>query len=142
MSNLQQDLITLRDPKNIKNAALASSPYVLRKIFAADPTIQRLISAGDQIIPLIHEEIIKDGTLGEITLSALVYIVENVNVKASQQIFGALFQKSIENPGPFFVHFAAHAIRSGLQLPIKPLKIHYSPSELIETQMYCAKGGK
>jgi len=32
MANYQKDLSTLHEPSNIKNAELASSPYVLRKI--------------------------------------------------------------------------------------------------------------
>lgn len=134
MANLLKDITTLRDPSSIKNAQLASSAYVLRKIFAADPTIQRLIAAGEKIVPLILEEIQKAERLDEITLAAFVFIVENVNVGAVPKIFGSLFRKSVEKHGPFFVHFAAHAIRSGLGLPIKPLEIVYSHAELIETQ--------
>ncbi len=92
MDNLQGDLITLRDSANIRNAALASSPYVLRKIFAADPTIQRLIAAGEKVIPLIREETLKEDLHhDDTTLSALAFIVENVNSKAAPQIFGMLF---------------------------------------------------
>ncbi len=134
MANPMKDITTLRDPSSIKKAQLASSPYVLRKIFAADPIIQRLITAGEKVVPLILEEIRKAERLDEITLAAFAFIVENVNARTAPEILGALFRKSMEKPGPFFVHFAAHAIRSGLQLPIKPLKIHYSRAELIETQ--------
>jgi len=134
MANFQKDLTTLRDPASIKKADLASSPYVLRKIFASDPTIRRLIAAGEKIVPLILEETRKAERLDEITLAAFVFIVENVNVGAAPEIFGALFRKSVAKPGPFFVHFAAHAIRSGFRLSIKPLEIVYSHAELIETQ--------
>lgn len=134
MASLLKDLTKLRDPAAIKKAQLASSPYVLRKIFAADPTIRRLIAAGEKIVPLIIEEIRKAERLDEITLAAFVFIVENVNADAAAQVFGALFRKSVRKPGPFFVHFAAHAIRSGFRLPIKPLEIVYSPAELMETQ--------
>ncbi len=134
MDRLLKDVTTLRDPASIKKAQLASSPYVLRKIFAADPTIQRLITAGEKIVPLILEEIRKAKRLDEITLAAFAFIVENVKAEAAPQVFGALFRKSVSKPGPFFVHFAAHAIRSGLRLPIKPLENVYSPAELIETQ--------
>jgi hypothetical protein len=134
MDNLMKDLATLRDPSSIKKAQLASSPYVLRKIFAADPIIRRLIAAGEDVVPLIVEEIRKAKNLDEITLSAFVFIVERVKVEAAPEVFGALFKKAVENPGPFFVHSAAHAIRSGLRLPIKPLRVVYSQGELIETQ--------
>jgi hypothetical protein len=134
MTDLRKDLTVISDPSSIKNALSASSPYVLRKAFATDPTIRRLIAAGEKVVPLIAEETHKAKGLDEITLAALAFIVENVRVQSAPQIFERLFRKSVENPGPFFVHFAAHAIRSGLGLPIKPLEILYSRAELIETQ--------
>jgi len=134
MANMPKDLATLRDPANIKKARLASSPYVLRKIFAADPTIKRLIEAGEKVVPLILDEIRNAEHLDEITLAAFAYIIENVKAEAAPQVLGALFRESVAKPGPFFVHFAAHAIRSALRLPIKPLEIAYSQAELIETQ--------
>lgn len=134
MADLKKDLTTLKDPSNIKNAFRASSPYALREFFKADPTIRRLITAGEKAVPLIVEETRKRGSLYEITLSAFAFIVENVKAEAAPQIFGALFQKSVEKLGPFFVHFAAHAIRSGLRLPINTLEMIYSRAELIETQ--------
>jgi hypothetical protein len=142
MANLLKDLTTLRNPANIKEAGFASSPYVLRKVFAADPIIKRLIAAGEKAIPLIAEEMRRSGRLDEITLAAFAFIVENVNAKTAPRILGPLFNKSVDKPGPFFVHFAAHAIRSGLRKPIKPLEIVYSHAELIETQNMLAKGGQ
>jgi hypothetical protein len=134
MANLLKDVKALRDPANIKKAKLASSPYVLRKIFAADPTIRRLISAREEVVPLIREQIRTAERLDEITLAAFTFIIENVKAEAAPQLFGGLFRKSVAKPGPFFVHFAAHAIRSALRLPIKPLETVYSQGELIETQ--------
>jgi hypothetical protein len=134
MANLLKDLTTLRNPASIKEAGFASSPYVLRKVFAADPIIKRLIAAGEKVIPLISEEMRKSERLDEITLAAFAFVVENINAEAAPRILGSLFSKSVEKPGPFFVHFAAHAIRSGFRKPIKPLEIVYSPAELIETQ--------
>lgn len=134
MASLNKDLAVIRDPANIEEASFASSPYVLRKIFINDPTIKRLIAAGEIIIPLITEEIRKPGGIDEITLAAFAFIVENVNDKAAPKVLGTLFKDSVDNPGPFFLYFAAHAIRSGLNLPIKPLEIDYSWAELIETK--------
>ena len=134
MANLQKDITALHDPGKIKDAGLASSPYVLRKVFAADPIIRRLITAGEEVMPLISKEMRKSGRLHEITLAAFAFVVENVNAEAAPQILGVLFRKPMEKPGPFFVHFAAHAIRSGLRLPIKPLEITYSHAELTETK--------
>jgi len=133
MADLQKDLIALRNPSVIKKAGLASSPYVLRKIFAADPIIRRLIAAKDKVVPLIAKETGKAGDLDEITLSARAFCIESVKVEDASKILGAPFRKAIEKPGPFFVHFAAHAIRSGLRMPVSPLKMVYSRAELIET---------
>jgi len=134
MGNLQRDITTLRDPVNIKDAGFASSPYVLRKVFAADPIIKRLIAAGEKVIPLIEEEMHKPERFAEITLAAFGFIIENVKVEAAPRILGPFFTKYVEKPGPFFVHFAAHAIRSGLRKQVKPLEMVYSSAELIETQ--------
>jgi hypothetical protein len=134
MADLQKDIATIQDPSGIKNALLASSPYVLRKAFAADPTISRLIAAGEKVIPIIEREILGQEHLNEITLSAFAFIIENVKAELAPQILGAQFRTSMENPGPFFIHFAAHAMRSGLRMPIKPLEMVYSRAELIEIQ--------
>lgn len=133
MADLKKDLTALRDPAKIKKAGLASSPYVLRKIIAADPMVRRLIASGEKVVPLIAEEVGKAGKLDEISLSALVFIVESVKADAAPKIFGALFRKEAEKPGAFFVHFAAHAIRSGLRLPVKPSEAFYSRAEIFET---------
>jgi hypothetical protein len=134
MPDLKADIAALKNPSNITKASLANSPYVLRKIFKADPKIRRLIAAGEKVVPFIIEETREARVLDEITLSAFAYIIENVKVETAPQIFGARFRKAVENPGPFFVHFAAHAMRSSLHLPIKPLKMVYSREELVETQ--------
>ncbi len=134
VANLKKDITTLKNLSNIEKAYLASSPYVLRKVFGADPIIQRLIRAGEKVIPLIVEELLKAEDLDEITLSAFAFIIENVRADVSPQILGTLFRKEIENPGPFFVHFAAHAIRSAFRMPVKPFEMVYSQAELIETQ--------
>ena len=134
MANLKKDIAALKNPLIIKRAFVASSPYVLRKSFAADPVIQRLIRAGEKVIPLITEETRKAEGLNEITLAAFAFIIENVRTEASPQVFGTLFREAVEKPGPFFVHFAAHAMRSGFRMPVKPFEMVYSQAELIETQ--------
>lgn len=133
MSDLQHELTALRDPLTIKNASLASSPYVLRKAFAADTRIRELIAAKDQVLPLVAEEMRAPERLSDITLAALAFIVENVKPEAAPQLFGAHFRNSLKNPGPFFVYFAAHAIRSGLGQKVKVPQMDYSRSELRET---------
>jgi hypothetical protein len=134
MADLRKEVTALRDPFNIKNAGLASSPYVLRKAFAADPGIRELLAAKDQVIPLIAEEMRAPEQLDDITLAALAFIVENVKPEVAPQLFGAHFRKSLGNPGPFFVYFAAHAIRLGLRQRVKGAKMDYSRAELLETR--------
>lgn len=133
MADVKKDVGTISEPVKIKKALLASSPYVLRKVFASDPAILRLISAREAALTLITEKMKEDEKLSEITLSAFAYIVENVDAHSAPRIFGKRFRKSIEMPGPFFVHFAAHAIRTGLKRPVKPLEMVYSRAELLET---------
>src|SRR5574340_1264661 len=133
MADVRKDVETVSDPLKIKKALLASSPYVLRKVFAGDPTIMRLVSAREQALSFIAEKMKDDAKLSEITLAAFAYIVENVDAPSAPRIFAKRFRKAVENPGPLFVHFAAHAIRTGLKRPVKPLEMVYSRAELLET---------
>jgi hypothetical protein len=134
MADLREELSALRNPVNIKNARLASSAYVLRKAFTADPRIRELIAAKDPVVPLIAEQMRAPEGLDEITLAALSFIIENVKPDAAPGIFATQFRKSVEDPGPFFVYFAAHAIRSGLRRPVKSAQMDYSRAELLETR--------
>jgi hypothetical protein len=127
-------LLSLRDPVKIEKVQQASSPYVLRKIIAADPTVLRLISAGRKVLPLVEEEIAISEKLEDTTLAILAFIVESVDAESAPRILGNAFRSKLEDPGPFFVHFAAHAIRSGYRLPLKPAEMVYSTLELIETE--------
>ncbi len=133
MADVRKDIATVSDPLKIKKALLASSPYVLRKIFASDPTVMRLVSAREQALSFISEKMKEDTKLSEISLAAFAFIVENVDARSAPRIFGKRFRKAVENPGPFFVHFAAHAIRIGMKRPVKPLEMVYSRAELLET---------
>ncbi len=132
MADLRADLARLRDPANIRGAELASSPYVLRKVFAADPTIKRLIAAGDRVLPLARAELASESA-SDITLAALAYIVGNIRPAEAPEILGPRFKTSMREPGPFFVNLAAHEIRRGMRLPVDPRKVVYSRGELVET---------
>lgn len=136
MADVRKDVETVSDPLKIKKALLASSPYVLRKVFAGDPTIMRLVSAREQALSYIAEKMKDDARLSEITLAAFAYIVESVDASSAPKIFAKRFRKAVEAPGPFFVHFAAHAIRVGMKRPVKPLEMVYSRAELLETLEY------
>jgi hypothetical protein len=71
MINIENDVTIIKDPSGIKNAQLASSPYVLRKVFATDPSIRRLIESREKIIPIIEKEIGKRENLIDYTISHL-----------------------------------------------------------------------
>src|SRR5574340_59801 len=115
MADVRKDVETVSDPLKIKKALLASSPYVLRKVFAGDPTIMRLVSAREQALSYIAEKMKDDVKLSEITLAAFAYIVESVDASSAPRMFAKRLRKAVEAPGPFFVHFAAHAIRVGMK---------------------------
>ena len=133
MARLKEELRRLRDPANINNAGLASSPYVLRKVFAADPRIRRIIGFGEKTLPLVSQELRGKGKLSEISLAAFAFIIENIDSNAAADILGPEFRKKLEKPGPFFVHFAAHALRTGYRMPLKPMEMVYTTPELAET---------
>ena len=134
MAGLKEDLSNLKDPNKIKNAMLSSSPYVLRKAFIRDPGINRLIRAHEKVVPLIEEELRRPDKMNEITLAAYAYILENVKPDAAAKILGPLYHKMVAQPGPFFVNFATHTLRTGMHMPVKPLKMDYSHAEMMETQ--------
>ena len=126
MPNVNKQLAAINAPDFKERAMLASSPYVLSKIFAADPAIRRLLEAGDESLPAIAKAVAQqDGADDEITMAAYAYIVANVKPQAAPEILGPAYERALAEPGPFFVHFAAHAIRAGTNMPIKPLEIAY-----------------
>jgi hypothetical protein len=133
MARLKEEIRKLRDPTNINNAGLASSPYVLRKVFAADPRIRRIIGFGEKTLPLVAQELREKGKLSEISLAAFAFIIENIDPNAAADILGPEFRKKLEKPGPFFVHFAAHVLRTGYRMPLKPMEMVYTAPELAET---------
>lgn len=134
MPDLRKDILKLRDSELAKKAQLASSPYVLRKIIAEDPAVRRLISAGESVVPIIADIMKSRDDLDEITLAAFAYIVEQVDAEATPKILGPRFRLSVKKPGPFFVHFAAHAIRAAKHLPLHEPHVAYSHDELVETR--------
>ncbi len=151
MPGYLKDIERLKNPENIHEAIYASSPYVLMKAFEQDPTVKRVIKAGSKIVPVILEEIEKNGlNLHEITLSCFAYILQKVDIESAVQCLEKPFSLAIEKPGPFFVHMAAHTLRQGFKLTIKPLEVVYSRTELLEIlehmkrvkQKQIGKGGK
>lgn len=129
----KKDIEKLKNPENINEAVYASSPYVLRKAFDSDETLHHLIKGGSGVIPLISEEMQKNGTnLSDITLAAFAYVLEKIDAKEGVRYLEPIYAKSLENPGPFFVNFAAHAINIGSGSEIKPMGAVYSKPELLE----------
>lgn len=134
MSSYREDIERLKNPKNIREALCASSPYTLRKAFENDETVLHLIKAGREVTPPIFEELEKNGlTLNEITLSCFTYIVHKIDPKSAAKTLKPLFAEAMKNPGAFFVYFAAHILRQENNLSIKPLQMDYSRAELKET---------
>ena len=134
MPDYRKDLAALKIPGNIKEAECASSPYVLRKVFAGDPLIKRLIRSRTEVVPLIEQIIAKEADkLPEISLAAYTYILEQVDQSAATRILKPLYQSRLQKPGPFFMNFAAHLFRIALGLPTHPLEMVYTKAELAET---------
>jgi hypothetical protein len=134
MTEYSKEIEKVKNPKNISEALYASSPYTLKKAFENDQTVLRLVKAGREVTPLLVEELAKNGLeLNEITLSCFAYILHKVDPKLAVKILKPLFVKAMENPGAFFVYFAAHALRQESNLPTKPLELDYTRAELRET---------
>lgn len=135
MTSYQDDIKKLKDPDNIKEAGFASSPYVLRKAFERDPVVQRVIKGRQKVAPLLIAELKQNGReLDEITLACFTYILEKVDPTAISDVLTPLFEAAVDSPGPFFVHFAAHAMRQHmLNLPTEPAGTTYPQAELVQT---------
>jgi len=129
-----KDVKRLQKPKDIRAALYASSAYVLRKAFQKDPIVQRLIKTGRNAAPSIEKEIRAKGLkLTDITLASYAYILQIVDREAALRALLLLFARSLRKPsGPFFVQFAAHALRQITGLPLK-LQLYYTDAELQET---------
>jgi hypothetical protein len=132
MPDLRREILKLRDPSAIRGALLASSPYVLRRAFLEDPTIRGLVAAGPAVVPLVAAQLRGTARLDEITLSALAFVIEQVQLEAAPEALGPRFAQAAQQPGAFFVHFAAHALRLAYHLPVKPLEMYYAGPELAE----------
>jgi hypothetical protein len=134
MADYRKDVARLKKPENIKDAVFASGPYTLMKVFEADPTVNRLIKGGGEVVPLIAAELKKNGMrLHEITRACFAYILQRVDLEASVKILKPYFVRAMKKPDPFFVHFAAHALRRQLRLPVKPADPLHSRAELLDT---------
>jgi hypothetical protein len=135
MADVRKQVLGLRRAVAfIPRARLASSPYVLRKVFAADPAILGVVAAGEAALPFIEAALKDAKALDEISLAALAFVVERVRPEAAAALLGPLFRKAVDRPGPFFVHFAAHALRRGLGMSLKAPEPVYSQAELAETR--------
>jgi hypothetical protein len=129
----REDIKKIKNPKNIREALCASSPYTLRKAFENDETVGHLIKAGREVAPLLSEELKNGLTLNEITLSCFTYILHNIDPALTVKILKPLFAEAMKTPGAFFVYFAAHILREESNLPTKPLQMDYTRAELQET---------
>jgi len=129
-----QEIERLKNPENIKEAVYASSPDGLRRAFENDSVVGRLVRAGEKVVPLIGEQLERSGLeLHEITLACFAYILHQVDSKSASRILEPFFVKAMEQPGPFFVNFAAYPIREVAKLTTKPLGETHTSAELSET---------
>ena len=134
MNDFHEDMVRLKDPKNIKEALFASGPSVLMRAFEKDPIVKRLIRGRAKVVPIIIAEIKENGLkLDTITLSCFAYILQNVDPAVAAKVLKDLFVQAMKRPDPFFVYFAAHTLRQDLKLPFKPRDPEYTYGQLQET---------
>ncbi len=116
-STTKDDISRLKTPENIVDALHASSPYVLRKAFERDPLVQRLFKSGNEMYAEVEAEIHQNASkLDEITLACFAYLLEQADPNRVVRCLGAPFKEAVHHPGPFFVHFAAGALKRALKL--------------------------
>lgn len=133
MPKYVKDVQRLRKPENIKGAVYASSSYVLRKAFAADPTVQKLVRAGPNAFDDVkHEFATRADKLPDITLACLAYILTQIAPSEGAALVAPLLRRQVEKGGPFFKHFATHLLRQQARLPLRSLEMVYRPEEMQE----------
>ena len=131
MYDYKKDLEKIKNPENIREAVFASSPYVLRKVFENDVIVRRLINVGQDVAPLITEELKNNNEkLHEITLSCFAFILQKVDPPSAKKVLKPLLTKAMKRPGPFFVHFTAHSLLENMNLPLSREKMTFTKDEL------------
>ncbi len=132
--DLQSRIELLIQPERIKDAFYANSPMVLSFVFEDDPNVRAVISAGDEVIPLIEQEIKQHGSdLHEISLSCFAYILTKINVHIAAQILRPVFSKFADRPGSFTAVFIAYALRMDKGMPVNSRELSFTPDQLRET---------
>lgn len=138
MAQLSIEFRKLLDPKNIFEAQYASSPYVLRKCFAMDNRVRTIIAMGDPVIPFIGKMLNANFIAGtnDITLSCIIYILYSLDRDASRKILREAYREIVKRDDAFSIHFATHALRSFLGLPVKKEEIVYGKPQVDETLLF------
>jgi len=133
MPKFQKHLQRLRKPEAIRDAVFASSPYVLRRAFSTDPTVQQLVQAGPDVVADIEKELADGGEqLPDITLACLAYVLWQIAPDRGPALLAPLLRRMLDEHGPFFVHFATHLLRQQARLPVRPLEMVYRRDEMTE----------
>jgi hypothetical protein len=134
MADYRKDVARLKKPENIKEAIYASGPYTLMRAFEMDQTVKRLIKGGDEVVPLIAAELKKNGLrLHEITRACYAYILQKIDLETAVKLLKPLYVRAMKKPDPFFVHFAAHALRRKLGQTVTLSDPKYTRIQLFET---------
>ncbi len=133
MPKYLKDVQRLRNPENINEAVYASSAYVLRKAFLADPTVQKLVRAGADAVEDVKQEFAAGADkLPDITLACLAYILTQIAPSEGAALVAPVLRKTLDKGGPFFKQFAAHLLRQQARLPLRPSNMAYPREEIQE----------
>ena len=134
-ASIKKDIAWIKNPNNIVDATYASSAYVLRLAMDRDPTVQRLLKSGKKTHEAIENELKKNsGKLDEMTLACFAYLIENAEQKRVIRCLKGLYKQAVKDPGPFFVQFAAHALRKAIHLTTirVPKDMEYTRGEQLD----------
>jgi hypothetical protein len=126
-------LEALKEPRHIKDALYASSPYVLRKAFDADPGIRELLRAGPGLATAVAEKLEAEPALDEISMCAYFYLLEHTASRdAIARVLDTRTRARLRKPSPFLSQFSTRAIlrahRTGLRAPIES----YTLAEVVD----------
>lgn len=127
-------LNAIEDPKGIKDALYASSPYVLRKAFDGDPGMRELLRAGPRLAPMIAQKLEAGEELDEISACAYFYLLEHIGSHdAVARALSTPMRARLHRPSPFLSQFSTRAIlQTTRRVELRSPSEMYSPVEVLE----------
>ncbi len=139
MVSIEELILKIEDPANIKDSLAASGPYVLRKVFEMDKTVQEIVEhegdAEELVLKRIQER--REKEIDDITMACFCYILEKIGAeKAVPELGNVLSEVTEKRKGremAFTQYFAVHTIKTLAKKPNLKADLDYPDEEIEKT---------